>query len=109
MHKARRPTHFRRTSLFATLAITGAIACSRDSSTGVKPVNGVTCQAASGSGRITLGSLQTTTVDCTQGGMLFELAGGGASYLLVPEFATGNVAITSVPYTIGSPNASKSV
>src|SRR5438132_152643 len=100
----------RRWPLLSVAVLAAAAACSHDSSsTGTKPVKGVACQPASGSGTITLGSMQTTTVNCSQGGTLIELAGGGASYLLVPEFATGNVAITTTPFTIGAPNASQVV
>jgi hypothetical protein len=91
------------------LVIACFTACSHDStSTGVKPTTGVACKPASGSGTITLASTQSTTVDCSQGGTLFELAGGGASYLLVPEFAAGNLPITATSYVLGSPNASTS-
>jgi hypothetical protein len=72
-------------------------------------VTGVACQLASGTGPVTLGTLQGTTVNCSQGGTLIELGGGGASYLLVPEFATGNVSITTTPFTLGTPNASQVV
>jgi len=88
------------------LVIACLMACSHDSSsTGIKPTTGVACKTANGSGTITLGAMQTTTVDCSQGGTGFELAGGGASYLLVPELATGDVPIKATSYTLGSPNA----
>ena len=91
------------------LVIACLMACSHDSSsTGIKPTTGIACKTASGSGTITLGAMQTATVDCSQGGTVFELAGGGASYLLVPELATGDVPITSASYTFGSPNATPS-
>jgi hypothetical protein len=99
----------RRSSLPAALFVMAA-ACSHDSSsTGPKPVAGVKCELATGTGVVTLAALQSTTVNCSQGGTVFELAGGGASYLLVPEFATGNVAITTTPFTLGTPNASRMV
>jgi len=91
------------------LMIACLVACSHDSSTtGVKPTAGVACKAATGSGTIALGAMQSTTVDCSQGGSVFELTGGGASYLLVPELATGDVPIASTAYTLGSPNAATS-
>ena len=91
------------------LVIACLVACSHDSSsTGVKPTTGVACKPATGSSTITLNPTQSTTVDCSQGGTLFELAGGGASYLLVPELATGGVPIKSTAYTLGSPNAATS-
>lgn len=81
-------------------------ACSHDSpSTGPKLTAGVSCAVASGAATVTLGTLQTTTVDCSQGGTLFDLAGNGASYLLVPELAVGDVAITPTTYTFGAPSA----
>jgi hypothetical protein len=89
--------------------IAGIVACSHDSSsTGVKLTTGVACKPAAGGTTITLASTQSTAVDCSQGGTLFTLAGGGASYLLVPEFATGDLPITPTSYTLGSPNASTS-
>jgi len=88
------------------LVIACVMACSHDSSsTGVNPTTGVACKAATGATTITLNSMQTTTVDCSQGGTLFEVTGGGASYLLVPEFATGDLPIKSASYSFGSPNA----
>ena len=101
----------RRWSLLSAAGLAAAVACSHDSpsSTGTKPVTGVACQPSSGAGTITLGPLQTATVNCSQGGTLIELAGGGASYLLVPEFATGDVPITTTPFRLGAPNASSIV
>ena len=94
-----------RSSVLAVMATALVAACSHDSSTSPKPTNGTACKASSGSGVVTLGPLQTATLDCSQGGTVFDLAGNGASYLLVPEFATGNVPITATSFTIGSPNA----
>ena len=89
-----RPEHPGAISPVSILIIGCLMACSHDSSsTGIKPTTGVACKTANGSGTITLGAMQTTTVDCSQGGTSFELAGGGASYLLVPELATGDVPI----------------
>jgi hypothetical protein len=84
------------------------MACSHDSATGTKPTAGVACKTADGSGTVTLAAMQTATVDCSQGGTDFQLAGGGASYLLVPELATSDVPITATSYTLGAPNATAS-
>jgi len=109
MHNTRCPGHPGSASRVSILIIGCLVACSHDSSsTGIKPTTGVACKTANGSGTITLGAMQTATVDCSQGGTSFELAGGGASYLLVPELATGDVPITSTSYTLGSPNATAS-
>src|SRR6476646_5280270 len=107
MHNARWPIHSRSRLPTSILAIACIIGCSNSDSpsTAIKPTTGVACKLASGDTTITLGSMQTTTVDCSQGGTMFELAGGGASYLLVPEFATGDLPIKSASYSFGSPNA----
>src|SRR5512138_2800969 len=91
MHAPFRPGHPGSISPASILIVGCLMACSHDSSTGIKPTPGVACKAANGSGTVTLGAMQTATVDCSQGGTVFELAGGGASYLLVPELATGDV------------------
>ena len=104
MHNSHWPSHLR-ARLTASSLIVCATACSHDSTaTGVNPTTGVACKAAAGGTTVTLNPMQTTTVDCSQGGTLFELAGGGASYLLVPEFAAGDLPIKSASYSFGSPN-----
>jgi hypothetical protein len=109
MHNVRWLRYPESRSTASIFVIACIVACSHDSSsTGVKPTLGVSCKPATGGTTITLAAMQTATVDCSQGGTMFELAGGGASYLLVPELATGNVSITSTSYTLGSPNASAS-
>jgi len=45
---------------------------------------------------------QSTRVDCTNGGTTLTLAGGGASYLIVPEFATGQGTNSLVSYTMST-------
>ena len=106
MHKTHWPRDLASGLPASILVIACVMACSHDSSsTGVNPTTGVACKAATDATTITLNSMQTTTVDCSQGGTLFELTGGGASYLLVPEFATGDLPIKSASYSFGSPNA----
>jgi len=106
MHKTHWPRDLASGLPASILVIACVMACSHDSSsTGVNPTTGVACKAATDATTITLNSMQTTIVDCSQGGTLFELTGGGASYLLVPEFATGNLPIKSASYSFGSPNA----
>jgi hypothetical protein len=48
-----------------------------------------------------LGVLESATLDCSNGGTTITLAGGGASYLVVPQFAAGGVPKQAVGYTIG--------
>lgn len=50
---------------------------------------------------VTLGPLQATTFDCSNGGNGFTLAGGNATYLVVPEFATGDVPYSFQSYALG--------
>jgi hypothetical protein len=57
--------------------------------------------ACAPSGTITLSALQGTTVDCSNGGNGFTLAGNGATYLVVPEFATGDVGYSFQPFSLG--------
>jgi hypothetical protein len=57
--------------------------------------------ACNPSGTVTLGPLQGTTLDCSNGGNGFTLAGSGATYLIVPEFATGDVQYSFQSYNLG--------
>ena len=58
--------------------------------------------ACGSSSALQLAPLQATTVACSSGtGVTLE--GSGASYLVVPQFATGDVPISQRPYTIGVP------
>ena len=52
------------------------------------------------SGTVQLSSLHALTVACTAGTTV-TLAGGGASYLIVPNLATGSAANQRNAYTIG--------
>jgi hypothetical protein len=57
-------------------------------------------QACNPSTTITLSVNAGTTVDCTNGSAV-TVAGNGAQYLVVPEFATGDVAYSFQPYALG--------
>lgn len=50
---------------------------------------------------VTLNPQQGTTVDCSNGGSTITLAGNGASYLIVPEFAVDNVQYQFQTFTLG--------
>ncbi|HKW09603.1 MAG TPA: hypothetical protein VJO33_04435 [Gemmatimonadaceae bacterium] len=74
-------------------------ACSCD-----KPVAPPTNSAKPcGSATVQLAVLQAATVACTAGTTV-TLQGGGASYLVVPNFATGNAVNRATSYTIGIAN-----
>ena len=75
-------------------------ACNSDHSpTG--PANTLT--ACGSGGVLQLAALQAATVPCTAGTGI-SLQGGGASYLVVPQFATGSASNTLQAYTIGVVN-----
>lgn len=63
---------------------------------GTGPGTGGACSPV---GTVTLSVNQGTTLDCSTGTTI-TLAGNGATYLLVPQFATGNVAYQSQPFTL---------
>jgi hypothetical protein len=88
------PTHVRR-SLFLILSATFA-ACSHSDVTGPPPPNGSLCSG----GTLQLGTAQAARVDCSNGGTTFTLAGNGASYLIVPQFAISLVPNSPVAFRL---------
>jgi hypothetical protein len=61
-------------------------------------------EVACGGGTVRLAVLQSTTIDCSSGNLM-TLEGGGASYLIVPQFAATDVANTPTSFVIGMSNA----
>jgi hypothetical protein len=57
--------------------------------------------ACSPSDTVTIAPLQAVTFDCSNGGNGFTLAGGAATYLVVPEFATGDVPYSFQTFALG--------
>ena len=53
-------------------------------------------------GTVTLGVAESTRIDCSAGGTVVTVAGNGATYLVVPEFATDQAATTPVRFTLSS-------
>jgi hypothetical protein len=45
--------------------------------------------SACGGALVSLGVLESATLDCSSGGTTITLAGGGSSYLVVPQFSAG--------------------
>jgi hypothetical protein len=88
--------------LTLVVAILGLTACNADRVASPSPVTTLEPCAAAG-GTVQLSVLQGATISCTAGGTI-DLAGDGAHYLVVPQFAAGGVAKTSVAYTIGVPS-----
>jgi len=87
----------RRAELIRLLAgVLALSACNSD-----KGVTSPNPAKACGSGAtVQLSALQATTIACTAGTAV-TLQGGGASYLVVPNLATGTAVNRLVPYTIG--------
>jgi hypothetical protein len=56
-------------------------------------------------GTLQLAEAATQRVDCSNGGTTVTVAGNGASYLVVPEFATDQAANTPVTYSIAAGDA----
>src|SRR5262249_33722963 len=99
----------RRALLGVILGTSFAIACSSspESPSPTPPVSGLSfknlpCSAA---GTVQLAVAQTTRVDCTNGGTTVTLAGNGASYLVVAQFAADLVPDAFVPYRLVSGTA----
>jgi hypothetical protein len=89
------------------LAFVAAAGCSNhDATTGPTTGGGsFTVNPCSISGTLTLDAGQTALSDCSNGGTTLTLAGNGASYLVVAQFAASLVPNTFVPYHVSSGTA----
>jgi hypothetical protein len=88
--------------VFSALALSG---CGSDQTaapvtTIPTPTNDVACTT----GTVQLAVLQSATVPCGSGNAI-TLPAGGATYLVVPQFATASAAYQSVPYSISASSA----
>ena len=96
--RPRDPSHIR--FIVACSGMLLAAACNSDHSpTGVNN----TAKPCGSSGVLQLAALQAATVPCSTG-VGVSLQGGGASYLIVPQFATGSAPNALQSYTIGVTN-----
>jgi hypothetical protein len=88
------------------IAALGAAACSSSHDSVTSPsgpsLSGSPC---SPSGTLQLSSATAARIDCGNGGTTVTLAGNGASYLVVPQFAVSLVPNTAVSYRLMSGNA----
>lgn len=90
------------------LALLGAAACTNNDTTGPKNTTGgpsFSDNPCSVTGTLQLAVAQTSRVDCSNGGTTVTLAGNGASYLVVAQFATSLVPDTYVQYHVSSGTA----
>jgi hypothetical protein len=98
----------RRTSSLTVIAVGLVLAAcsSHDPATAPGGSSGsITLNPCSASGTVQLAVAQTTRVDCSNGGTTVTLAGGGASYLVVAQFAVDLVPDALVQYHVSSGNA----
>src|SRR5690348_12123523 len=87
------------------LALVAAAACtSHDAPTGPSGPSFAN-SPCSVSGTLQLAAAQTARVDCSNGGSTLTLAGNGASYLVVAQFASSLVPSTFVQYHVSSGTA----
>lgn len=81
-----------------SVVASGVAACGGGGDKGItNPNNDKQC---GNGGTVQLGVLQAATISCSAG-TDFTLPGGGASYLIVPQYATGNAVNRATSYTIG--------
>jgi len=83
-------------------ALVGVLAACGSGPTGANSGGG----ACTPSTTVTLAPQQGVTLDCSNGGTTITLTGNGATYLIVPEFATDNVPYQFQTFSLGHAQAS---
>ena len=87
-------------------AVLGVLsACGSDAPTATPPGSSFAINPCGSVATIQLSVATSTRADCSSGGTTITLAGAGASYLIVPQFATDQGANTAVSYTLSSGTA----
>lgn len=71
-------------------------------STGVPPAVAFSNNPCNPNATVQLAVAQSARIDCSAGGATITLAGGGASYLVVPQLATNQVPLSRVSYSLAS-------
>jgi hypothetical protein len=97
----------RLSNIVIALGLVGASACNQDTNpTAARPATAISVKSnpCGAGGTLQLGSAQTTRIDCSNGGTTVTLSGAGASYLIVPQFATDQVADQLVSYRMTTAN-----
>ena len=82
-------------------AAVGAVACSSTASTAPHTFT-FTRNPCLPSDTVQLAVAATLRLDCSNGGTTVTFAGAGASYLIVPEFATDQAPFQLVDYSVAS-------
>jgi hypothetical protein len=93
----------------AALVAVAAVACSNSSPSATTPTSpslpSASLSPCSVTDTLRLASAQAARVDCSNGGTTVTLAGNGASYLVLPEFATDQATDSPVPYELATVGA----
>lgn len=100
-----RPLALRLTASAVLLAAVAACSSSSSSVTPppiTKPPVTITANPCSVTGTLQLSVAQAARVDCSNGGTTVTVAGNGASYLVVPEFATDLATNALVSYSLSA-------
>jgi hypothetical protein len=96
-------TKFRTALLGAAMPLAiFAAACHDKTTTPVLGAEKITLNPCTPSGTLTLAVAATARIDCSAGGSTLTLAGGGASYMIVPQFATDQGANQFIEYQLFS-------
>src|SRR5262252_5556566 len=98
-------TRIERTRLLAVSAALFAVlasACHDATTAPIPPTSGNACSV---SGTLALGVNQAARVDCSNGGTTVTVAGNGASYLVVPQFAISLVPNSPTTFRLTSSGA----
>jgi hypothetical protein len=82
-------------------AVVAAAACSSNATTAPPPLT-FTRNPCLPADTLRLAVAATARLDCSNGGTTVTFAGGGASYLIVPEFATDQAPFQLVDYSVAS-------
>ncbi len=97
-------TKFRSALLGVAIPLALFAAACKDNNT-VAPTLGaekITLNPCTPNGTLTLAVAATARIDCSAGGSTLTLAGGGASYMIVPQFATDQGANQFIEYQLFS-------
>jgi hypothetical protein len=88
-----------------TLALAAAAGCASHDAPTAPGGPSFTTSPCSATGTLQLSPGQAARVDCSNGGTTVTLAGNGASYLVVAQFAVDRVPDTFIPYHLSSGTA----
>jgi hypothetical protein len=86
------------------LGLAGVAGCSSRDAMSAPDGPSFTNRPCSATGALSLAAAQAARVDCSNGGTTVTLAGNGASYLVVAQFASDLVPNVGIPYHVSSGN-----